>query len=119
MRYALAVIVVAAVGVAFYLYRQDAASGVVKREMLAIVEDMGLGPDAVAEVQRMVETFHDEYYSRAMDVSKKLGRKFDESAYYNQLVDHIVGVARDSGLDEIADRLALEKDSHRLVVSEQ
>ena len=118
MRHVLMIVVLAVAAVSIYSYLHKGASEVVKRQLTAIVDDMGLSPEWTAEVRTMIDRLHDDCFARAMDVSRRLGTKFDERSYYDDIFDRITGDARGLGMTELADKLEDERQYHILTVTE-
>lgn len=118
-RWLVSLVVVLAVGVIFYVHRREDASRRIKAEMLGIIEDMSLPSEWQEEASWLVEAAHKEAFDSALDVTKKLGRKFDECVYYNKVFDLIINRAREDGQTQLADRLASERSSFLLHVTER
>ena len=119
LRWLISLVVVIAVGLTFYAKLREDASRRVKAEMLAIIKDMNLPPEWHDEAVWLVEAAHKEAFDKALDVTKKLGRKFDERVYYNEIFDLIVNRAREDGKTQLADRLADERSRFLLHVTER
>ena len=118
MRRLLGGLCVVVFAVAFYNHYRGDASGRVKAEMLKLVDDMELSAGERTETKRLVEACHGQAFDYALDVNRKLGRKFDEKSYYDQLFTRMVDQARGDGHAELAQKLTQQKDSHSLDVTE-
>ncbi len=118
MRKLIGLAVVVAAGVGFYLYRHGGASERVKAEMLLLVDDMHLSSQWRDETKSLIERFHDEAFAAALDVTKKLGGKFDEKLYYDDVFKRVITVARGQGLTGLADALEEQESLFSIVVSE-
>ncbi|UCC28702.1 MAG: hypothetical protein JSU86_10920 [Phycisphaerales bacterium] len=118
-RWLVSLVVVIAVGVTFYAHRREDASRRIKAEMLGIIEDMSLPSKWQEEAAWLVEAAHKEAFDNALDVTKKLGRKFDERVYYNKVFDLIIDRAREDGRTQLAESLANERSSFLLHVTER
>ncbi len=119
LRWLISLVVVIAVGLTFYAKLREDASRRIKTEMVGVIEDMSLPPDWHEEATWLVEAAHKEAFDKALDVTKKLGRKFDERVYYNEIFDLIVNRAREDGKTQLADRLAGERSRFLLHVTER
>ncbi len=119
MRNILAVMLVIGVGLSFYVYRNEQSGERIKVQMRGVIDDMALSPQWRGEVRRFFDACHETAFHAAMDVSRKLGRKFDSKKYYDMVFDEIIERARESGHDDLAGRLSLEKNLFRLVVTEE
>ena len=119
MRNILAIMLLVAIGTGFYVYRGEQSGERVKVQMRGVIDDMALSPEWRGEVRRFFDTCHETAFHAAMDVSKKLGRKFDSKKYYDMVFDEIIERAREGGHDDLAERLAQEKNLFRLVVVEE
>ena len=95
------------------------ASRRIKAEMLGVIEDMNLPSEWQEEATWLVEAAHKEAFDSALDVTRKLGRKFDERIYYNEVFDLIINRAREDGQPQLAERLANERSSFLLHVTER
>lgn len=119
LRWLISLVVVVAVGVTFYTKLREDASRRIKTEMVGVIEDMSLPRDWHEEATWLVEAAHKEAFDKALDVTKKLGRKFDERVYYNEIFDLIINRAREDGKTRLADRLADERSRFLLHVTER
>ncbi len=118
-RWLVSLVVVIAVGLTFYAHQREDASRRIKAEMLGIIEDMSLPSKWQEKATWLVEAAHKEAFDSALDVTKKLGRKFDKNIYYNGVFDLIINRAREAGHTQLADRLASERSSFLLHVTER
>ncbi len=105
--------------VVFYNYYGGDSSKRVRTEMLRLVGDMELSDAERAEAQRLVETFHDATYQNSLDIGRKVGSKFDEKSYYDELFARMTDQARSDGNSELAQKLSAQKDLHSLHVTER
>ena len=109
------------VAVAYTLYtqrRQDIAEPL-EAQIRGVIRDMDLSPEWEAEVLRLAEQAHAQAFDKAMDVTQGLGRKFDENAYFTEVFDRAIAMARESGMDRLADSLDRQRQHFRLTVVEQ
>ncbi len=113
----LLLIVIAGVGV--YVFKRDAARENVRREMVLIVGDMNFSEKDQQAVVALVDRFHDQAFRAALDVSKELGRKFDESAYYDDIVQRIITALGDAGRESLATAFQHKQSRFSLIVSER
>ena len=107
------------VGVGVYVFKRDAARENIRREMVGIVGDMEFSAKDRETVAALVNRFHDQAFRSALDVSKELGRKFDESAYYDDIVQRITAALRDAGRDSLATAFQEKQRFFSLSVSER
>jgi hypothetical protein len=119
MRNVVALILVIGVGVGVFMYRRGSASDEIKTQMLLIVDDMDLPAQERGEVKALVSQFHRQAFNRAMDVSKQLGRKFDEKSYYEEVFSLVVTRLREEGNTLLADNVERRHTFHSLSVKER
>lgn len=119
MRRLIALLLIVIAGVGVYVFKRDAARENVRREMVGIVGDMSLSTKDHDAVVALVNRFHDQAFRAALDVSKELGRKFDESAYYDDIVQRITTALRDAGRDSLATAFQHKQSRFSLIVSER
>jgi len=119
LRWLISLGVVVAVGITFYTHRRQDASRRIKAQMVGVIEDMSLPRDWREEATWLVEAAHKEAFDKALNISKKLGRKFDERVYYNEIFDLIVNRAREDSKTQLADRLADERSRFLMHVTER
>lgn len=119
MRKVIGILMLLAAAVAVYFYYQQRVSEPVKQELMRIADDMDLSPAWTADLKNMIEQFHDGAFRKALDVSKELGRKFDEKLYYDEIFRRIIDSANQQGKTEFAAKLAEEKEFHSLAVTER
>ena len=119
MRSFIAVLLIVSVGIGVYVFKRDAARENIRREMVGIVGDMDLPAKDQEAITALVNRFHDQAFRAALDVSKELGRKFDESAYYEDIVQRITAALRDAGRDSLATAFHEKQGFFSLSVSER
>lgn len=107
------------VGVGVYVFKRDAARDNIRREMVGIITDMEFSAEDQEAVAALVTRFHDQAFRDALDVSKELGRKFDESAYYDDIVQRITAALRDAGRESLATAFHEKQSFFSLSVSER
>ncbi len=112
-----AVMVIAAY--VLYTRREQSASDRIKAEVVAIVHDMDLLPGWEDDVLQRVDLFHSQAFTKALDLTKRLGHKFDEKAYYNELFDLVIASARQDGKSDLADSLDRQRQTFQLSVTER
>ena len=115
--FALLVILVAA-AVVFLSRRHDAAAEV-KREFLAILQEIKLPEDWRTTAEQYVHAAHEKAFNKALDVTKAMGKKFDEKIYYDDLFDRIIAWAKEDGKTELADRLGIARKNYTFHVTER
>lgn len=118
MRKALAVVTVAVFTVGIYTYFRDRESLKIKKEMLALVGDLELTPDQHNRARNMVESFHNDVFAHAMDLSKAQGHKFDARAYQDEMFARMIARAREQD-PVFAERLSTQQKHHDLLVQER
>ena len=119
MRRLIALLLIVIVGVGVYVLKRDAARENVRREMVGIIGDMSLSAKDQEAVVALVNRFHDQAFRAALDVSKELGRKFDERAYYDDIVQRITAALRDVGRESLATAFQHKQEFFSLSVSER
>ena len=119
MRKTLTLLLVAVVGVAFYLYRREAADEQVKAQMLMIAEDMALTPAECDEVKSLISQFHEQAFDKALDLSRQFGRKFDAHLYYEEVLRLVVTRLRSDGRAPLGDKVERQQPYHSLSVTER
>lgn len=119
MRRLIALLLIVIAGVGVYVLKRDAARENVRREMVGIIGDMSLSAKDQEAVVALVNRFHDQAFRAALDVSKELGRKFDESAYYDDIVQRIITALGDAGRDALATAFQHKQSRFSLSVSER
>ncbi len=118
MRKLLAALLVVGVGVGVFVSRRGSASNEIKSQMLLILDDMDFTPRGRDEVKRLVLQFHDRVFSQALDMSRELGRKFDERSYYDELFRLVVFQLHEEGSASLAKKVEGLQKLHSLTVSE-
>jgi len=119
LHWLLGIVVLVIVAEAIYTDRERSAGDRVKAEIVAIVYDMDLLPGWEEDVLQRVDLFHYRAFTKALDVTKKTGRKFDEETYYNELFDLVIASAREDGKSELADSLDRQRKTFQLSVTER
>ena len=113
---AAAVIIAAA---AFYSYREKDAAAGVKAEVREIIMEMDLMPAWEDAALKLVDVAHPQAFQSALDVTRELGRKFDETVYYDELFDRVIAFAREDGKHDLADSLDRQRRHFQLTVTEK
>jgi len=108
-----------AVGVGFYVYLQDDASARIKTEMSGIIGEMQLPPEWKEEAKTLLAAVHEKAFEASLDITERLGRKFDDKTYYDKVFEMMQQRAADEGKTELAENLAQQKELFRLDVTEQ
>jgi len=119
MRNLLALLVVICIGVGIFVHRRASASDEIKGQMLQIVDDMDLTGPETAEVKTLIARFHEEAFASALDVSRRLGRKFDTDSYYDEAFRLVNTRLRDEDNGFLADKIDRLKEFHALSVTER
>jgi predicted kinase len=118
LRWLVAIVVVASVAVAFYHHLHGRASGHIKAEVMAIADEMVLSPEQRDRLKGLLEAAHDEAFHKALDPTKKLGRKFDDRLYYDGVFDIVIARARGEGDNDLADTVERQRQHFALTVTE-
>ena len=118
LRWLVAIVVIAAVAVGFYFHLHRRASGRIKVEVLAIADEMILSPEQRGRLKGLLEAAHDEAFDKALDPTKKLGRKFDGKLYYDEIFNAVITRAREEGDDDLADTVDRQREHFALTVTE-
>ena len=118
VRALLALVVIGAAAAAFFAYRRGDAAAEVKREIVAIVGEIGLPPDWRATAEQYVHAAHEKAFHKAMDVTRRLGEKFDAKVYYDEVFELIIAWAREDGKPDLAARLDDARKTYSLQVTE-
>ncbi len=111
-------VIVAAAAVGFYAFRHQGSSDNVKSQMRGVIGDMDLPPAWHEEALLLLEAAHEKAFTKALDVTRKHGRKFDVDVYYQEVFDLMIAWAREDGKAELADRLDNDRTSFILRVRE-
>jgi len=112
-------VVLATVGIGFYVYLHDDRSKHIREQMTALIGEMQLKEEWKQEAQALFDTVHEKAFEAALDVTKKLGEKFDDETYYDKVFEMMQQRARDEGKSDLADKLAEQKGLFALNVAEQ
>ena len=119
VRKILGVLCVVVSAVLFYNYMRSDSSNRIKNEMLRLLDDMELTAEERAEAKRLVEAHHAAVFESALDVSRKLGNKFNENLYYDELFTQMIDQASADGHSELAQKLDSQRKLHSLNVTER
>ena len=115
----LVLVVVVVVAIVLYTRREQSGADRVREEVMGIVQDMDLLPEWEKEVLELVDVFHQQAFTKALDVTKELGRKFDAQVYCKELFDLIIASVREEGKTDLADSLDRQRKEFRLSVTEK
>lgn len=113
-----ALIVIAVAATTVFLYRRGNAGAEVKREIVAIVNEIELPQDWRTTAEEYIHAAHEKAFNKAMDVTRKFGEKFDAKVYYDDIFDRIIAWARDDGKADLAAKLEEARKAHSLRVTE-
>ncbi len=119
MKRFLAVVFLAALGAGLYVYMQDDRSKHIRTEMSALIGDMEIKEEWKQDAQALFDTVHRKAFEAALDVTKRLGQKFDDDTYYDKVFEMMQQRARDEGKGELADKLEEQKVLFALNVTEK
>ena len=119
MRKFLAIAVLFAFAVLFWMYHRDSQSRNVRAEMIRLVDDMDLSVSWREETRQLVRQHHKPAFDKALDVSRGIGEKFDAAVYQNEVFDRVIEQLRGEGQFDLADKLSDLRKYHRLVVTER
>ena len=119
LRWLVAIVVIAAVAVAFYFHLHKRASGLIKAEVQAIADDMTLSPEQRNRLKDFLEAAHDKVFNEALDPTKKLGRKFNEKLYYDEIFNAVIARAREEGYNDLADTVDRQREHFAFTVTEE
>lgn len=103
------VIVAAAVG-GGYVYLSGQASDRLKQQALAAVDLMDMSEGEKNDVRGYMESSHQAAYDAALAANKDVGGRFDMDVYKNELWAGMEELARADGRDDLAEKLAHEKE---------
>lgn len=118
MKNFVALLLLVAVGVGVYVYLQNNASDNVRMQMAGIINDMKIPPKWKEDAQAMLADVHEKAFDAALDISQRLGRKFDDKAYYDKVFELMEQRATEEGKTDLADKLAEQKKLFSLKVTE-
>jgi len=118
MRNFIALLLLVGVGVGVYLYKSENGSKKIKAEMSRLIDDMQIKPEWKQEAGALFNAVHEKAFQAALDVTQKLGKKFDDETYYNKVIEMMEQRAREEGKQKLADTLEEEKSLHSLSVTE-
>lgn len=107
------------VGVGVYIYLQEDASKSIKAEMARLIDDMEINPEWREEASVLFTACHEKAFEAALDVTQRLGKKFDSDTYYNKVLEMMQERAREDGNTLLADKLEEQKPLHTLKVTER
>ena len=113
------IVILVTVGIGFYFFLRDDGSSRIRKEMTALIGDMNITPEWKEEAKAIFDTVHEKAFEAALDVTQKLGEKFDDDAYYDKVFEMMQQRARSEGKGELADKLAEQKELFALNVSER
>ena len=119
MKRFVALVCLAALGAGLYVYLQDDGSKHIRTEMSALIGDMQIKEEWKQEAQALFDTVHKKAFEAALDVTKRLGQKFDDDTYYDKVFEMMQQRARDEGKTDLADKLAEQKALFALNVTEK
>ncbi len=119
LSWVLGMAVVAGVGVGFYNYKHQRASAVLLAQILGVADDMDISPGFKDELHTLLRAAHEDAFARALDISRDLGRKFDEGLYYKEIFDAVIARAREQGKNDFGDRIEQERKYFSITVTER
>jgi hypothetical protein len=119
MRNVVALIIVVCIGIGVFVQRRTSASREIRSQMLQIVDDMDLAAQERTDVKSLVAHHHEQAFAAALDMSRRLGRKFDERSYYEEVFGLVTGSLRAEGKAFLADKIDRLKEFHVLSVTER
>lgn len=119
MKRFVALVCLAALGAGLYVFLQDDRSKHIRTEMSALIGDMQIKEEWKQEAQALFDMVHRKAFEAALDVTKRLGQKFDDDTYYDKVFEMMQQRARDEGKIDLADKLAEQKGLFSLNVTEK
>ncbi len=119
MRSFVALVLLVGVGVGFYMYKSEDGSKRIKAEMSKLIDDMPIKPEWKAEAAVLFSAVHEKAFQAALDVTQRLGKKFDDQTYYDKVFEMMQRRAREEGKEQLADKLEEEKSLFTFTVTER
>jgi len=115
----LTILLLATVAVALYLFMHEDRSKHIREEMTALIGDMQITDEWKQEARQILDSVHEKAFDAALDVTQKLGKKFDINTYYDKVFEMMEQRARDAGKPELAEKLEEQKALFTLSVVEK
>ncbi len=119
MRSFVALVLVAGIGVGLYIYKSEDGSKRIRTEMSKLIGDMEIKPEWQEEANALFSAVHEKAFQAALDVTQRLGKKFDAETYYAKVTEMMQERAREEGKELLADAIEEQKPLHSLSVTER
>lgn len=119
MRSFVALILLAGIAVGVYMYKSEDGSQHIKAEMSKLIDDMPIKPEWKDEAAVLFSAVHEKAFQAALDVTQRLGKKFDDQTYYDKVFEMMERRAREEGKELLAEKLEKEKSLFTFNVTER
>jgi hypothetical protein len=119
MRRALTLVLCLVAVVAVFFYMRETNSARIKAEALKAAERMDLSAGEGEDVRRHIEAGHETAYRNALNMANDIGGQFDAQGYFDELIGGVIDGIRNEGNDQLAEKVAEEKEHISLRVTER
>lgn len=118
MRKLLIIAILVATAVVLYQTRLKDDSRAVLTQMIGVINDMDLPQEAKDTITPIVRSLHPGAFQESFDLTRKVGRKFNEASYQAAVMQGLIAELQAAGQQALADRVKLQAPFHNITVTE-